>query len=126
MRSIKLALAAVAFAALLVAVACGSSTSPVTPTPPAPTGGGGGNSTASVTIANFAFAPASITVKAGQTIAWQNNDSTTHTATADGGAFDTGSIAPGATRSITMSAPGTFSYHCAIHPFMTASVTVTQ
>ncbi len=122
----KLALAAAAFAALLVAVACGSSTSPVTPTPPAPTGGGGGSSTGNVTIANFAFSPTSVTVKAGTSVTWQNNDTTTHTATADGGAFDTGGIAPGASRSVTMGTPGTFSYHCTIHPFMTASVTVTQ
>ncbi len=126
MRSMKLALAAAAFAALLVAVACGSSTSPVTPTPPAPTGGGGGSSTGNVTIANFAFSPTSVTVKAGTSVTWQNNDTTTHRPAADNGSFDAGAISPAASSSVTMNTPGTFSYHCTIHPFMTASVTVTQ
>ncbi len=44
-------------------------------TPPA----SGGNS---VTIANFAFSPQSLTVKAGTKVTWTNNDSVTHTVTA--------------------------------------------
>ena len=65
-------------------------------------------------------------MKAGQTVAWRNGDSVSHTATADGGAFDTGIIAPGATSSpIMMSAAGSVAYHCAIHPSMVGSLTVT-
>lgn len=124
MRLMKLGLAAISLAALVVVIGCGGNSSPVAATPP-PAGGGGGGA-ASVSIANLAFAPTSISVKAGQSVTWQNNDTTTHTATADGGAFDTGAVAPGASRSATMNTPGTFSYHCTIHPFMTASVTVTQ
>lgn len=64
---------------------------------------------------------------AGQSVAFRNADSTTHTATANNGAFDTGNIAPGATSApITMSASGTFNYHCEIHPDMVGTLNVTS
>ena len=77
-----------------------------------------------VTIADFAFSPNAITVQAGSTVTWVNNDSVPHTATGDNGEFDTGSIAPGGSASITFDTAGTFAYHCTIHPNMTASITV--
>jgi plastocyanin len=76
---------------------------------------------------SLSFSPNPGPVKVGQTVAWRNGDSVTHTATADGGSFDTGNIAPGATSSpIKVSAAGAFSYHCAIHPTMVGSLSVTQ
>jgi plastocyanin len=73
------------------------------------------------------YSPNPATVQVGQTVAWRNADSLPHTATADGGAFDTGTIAPGATSSpITMSTAGSLPYHCAIHPSMVGTLTVTQ
>ena len=73
------------------------------------------------------FSPNPATMKAGQTVAWMNNGGTTHTATADKGAFDTGAIPDGATSSpITMSTAGTFTYHCSIHPSMVGSLTVSS
>jgi plastocyanin len=77
-----------------------------------------------VTIADFAFSPNAITVQAGSTVTWVNNDSVPHTATGDNGEFDTGSIAPGGSATITFDTAGTFAYHCTIHPNMTASITV--
>jgi len=77
-----------------------------------------------VTIANFAFSPGTITVQAGTTVTWVNNDSVAHTATGDNGEFDTGSISPCGSASITFDTAGTFAYHCTIHPNMTASITV--
>src|SRR5438876_356438 len=47
-----------------------------------------------VTIQSFAFTPLTITV--GDTVTWQNRDDTTHTATSDANAFDTGQLPPGA------------------------------
>ncbi len=124
LRSIKTALAAVSFFALAFSVACGSSSSsPTTATPPP--AGGGGSANSSVTIANFSFSPNPVTVSVGQSVAWANTDSVAHTATADGGSFNTGTIAPGATSApVTMGTAGTFTYHCQIHPFMTATVNV--
>ncbi len=55
---------------------------------------------------------------------WTNNDTTGHTVTADDGSFDSGTVAPGATFSHTFDTAGTFSYHCNIHPTMTATITV--
>ncbi|MFL5759739.1 MAG: cupredoxin family copper-binding protein [Thermomicrobiales bacterium] len=82
--------------------------------------------TQAVTIAGFAFSPSSLTIEAGTTVTWTNQDSATHTATADDGSFDTGNIAQGQSASVTFDTPGTFTYHCAIHPNMTATITVTE
>jgi len=76
------------------------------------------------TIADFAFRPGSITVTAGETISWTNDDAAPHTATADDGSFDTGQLAEGASGSHTFTTAGTFAYHCAIHPSMHGTVTV--
>lgn len=113
------ALAAVAATAVLMA-ACGSgsTTSP-------------SSSSADVTVTmvgdrgSQSYSPNPVTMRAGQTIAWRNSDSTAHTATQDGGGFDTGTVAAGATSSPrTMSTAGTFAYHCTIHPGMVGTITV--
>jgi plastocyanin len=80
----------------------------------------------SVSIRNFAFAPQQISVKAGTKVTWTNNDSTAHTVTSDSGAFSSGTLNPGSSFSFVFNTPGTFSYHCSIHPSMTATVVVTQ
>jgi plastocyanin len=79
----------------------------------------------SVSIHDFSFDPGTITIAAGTTVTWTNNDTATHTVTADDGSFDSGNIATGQTFSMTFNTPGTFTYHCAIHPNMTASIVVT-
>lgn len=73
------------------------------------------------------YSPNPATVRVGQTVSWRNADNLPHTATADGGAFDTGNLGAGATSSpITMTTAGTFEYHCAIHGFtMTGTLIVT-
>jgi plastocyanin len=79
---------------------------------------------ASVDIADFAFGPNSVTITAGGSVTWTNSDSAPHTATGDGGSFDTGTIDTGESASITFDTPGTYTYFCAIHPDMTATVVV--
>lgn len=120
-----------ALVALTIALAaCSSSPSP---SPVASPAGGGtpsasapaGGSVQAVTIKGFAFDPASISVTVGATVTWTNEDSTAHTVTFDSGGVDSGQLAAGATYSRTFDAPGTFAYHCAIHPSMTGTVTVT-
>lgn len=83
--------------------------------------GGGG---AAVSIKDFAYSPAKLTVAKGTTIVFGNEDSTDHTATASNGAFDTGSIGKGQTKTVTLRAAGTFSYVCSFHPFMHGTITV--
>jgi plastocyanin len=77
-----------------------------------------------VQITNFAFSPARITVKAGTRVTWTNHDQTAHTATANNNSFDTGTIAPKASKTVDFKKPGTYKYHCAFHAFMTGIVVV--
>jgi plastocyanin len=77
-----------------------------------------------VTIHNFAFGPQIVTVKTGMTVHWTNQDSEAHTVTSDAGAFNSPVLQPGASFSFTFTKPGTYSYHCSIHPFMTGKVVV--
>ena len=72
----------------------------------------------------FAFAPATITVKAGQAVTFTNNDPVAHTSTSADGAWDSGEIMPGGSFTTTLQQPGTYTYHCSIHPFMQATVVV--
>jgi plastocyanin len=99
-------------------------------TPAATTAAGactdGKTGTLILTIAGFAFTPADISVTAGTAVTWTNSDQTTHTATADDGkAFDCRPIGAGASMTFTFATPGTYAYHCAIHPTMKATITVT-
>jgi plastocyanin len=80
--------------------------------------------TGAVTIKDFSFGPATITVHAGDTVTWTNQGPTGHSATADGGSFDTGVLAAGHSASETFNSPGSFPYHCTPHPFMTATIRV--
>ena len=79
---------------------------------------------ATVRIANLAYDPATITVPAGSTVTWSNDDVTPHTVTALDGQFDSGIFDPGASFSFTFSEPGTFAYQCLLHPTMQGSVVV--
>ena len=83
-------------------------------TGPSTTSAGG----ASISIKNFSFSPVPLNVKVGATITITNNDSTDHTFTDDGGVFDTGHIAPAASKTVMIAKAGTYSYHCNIHPSM--------
>lgn len=113
--------------AALLAAGCGSDKNPT-----APGGGGGGGGTADVVINIVAnsgassYSPNPDTVSVGQTVAWKNMDSMTHTATSDvGGVFSSGNIMAGGTCSpITMTAAGSYPYHCSLHPSMTGTLVV--
>lgn len=73
----------------------------------------------------WCFSPNPIRITAGSTVTWTNTTGPTHTSTSDTGAWTTGNIAPGTTSSaVSFPTAGTFPYHCAIHPTMTASVIV--
>jgi plastocyanin len=80
------------------------------------------NKASSISILNNAFDPPQLTVKAGTSVTWTNNDSVTHTVAFD--SFDSGDIESGGTYSHTFPDKGTFDYHCSIHPNMTGSVIV--
>ena len=79
-----------------------------------------------VDISNFEYAPDPVRVQAGGKVIWLNQDSATHTATADDGSFDTGQIDEGKLKSETFKQPGTFTYHCEIHPQMHGTIEVVE
>lgn len=77
-----------------------------------------------VTMVDFAFSPAYIAVPVGGTVTWYNAGAAPHTASADTGFFDTGTLGSGGAASITFWTPGLYGYHCAIHPGMVGTVQV--
>jgi plastocyanin len=77
-----------------------------------------------VGIASMKFGPASLTVKAGTTVTWTNNDNMVHTVTADDGSFTSGDMNYGSTYSHTFNTVGTVAYHCTYHAAMKAAVVV--
>ncbi len=79
---------------------------------------------AEVAIQGFSFDPATVTIDAGDCVTWTNKDSVTHTVTSDEGVFDSGNLSKGGTFEFTFVEPGTYNYHCEIHPSMTGTVVV--
>ncbi|GAA2740622.1 hypothetical protein GCM10010440_08440 [Kitasatospora cinereorecta] len=79
-----------------------------------------------VIIKDFAFHPSTFTVAPGAKVTVTNQDSTAHTLTSTtSGAFDTGTLAPGQSTSITAPAKsGPYPFKCTIHPNMTGTLTV--
>jgi LPXTG-motif cell wall-anchored protein len=78
----------------------------------------------SVAIADFSFSPASITIDQRDAVTWTNNGPAAHSASANGGEFDTGILKAGQSSSHTFSQAGTYSYFCRPHPFMKGTVVV--
>ena len=77
-----------------------------------------------VSIQDFLFSPDQMTVAPGTTVTWVNDGQQPHTSTADDGTWDSGTLQPGDDYSFTFDKPGTYTYHCSIHPDMTATITV--
>jgi plastocyanin len=99
-------------------------------------GGGGDDSKAkdggphagpgAVKIANFAFDPQTVVVKPGTTVTWTNADASIHDIkdTSPLATPVSNSLGKGDKFTITYAQPGTYSYVCGIHPYMTGSVEV--
>ena len=77
-----------------------------------------------VTIEGLMFQPPTLTVNRGDRINWVNKDLFPHTVTANGGAFDSHEIAPGASWSYVAGKAGEYAYRCTLHPTMVARLTV--
>ena len=75
-------------------------------------------------IANFAFAPPTITVHTGGAVTWTNADDDPHTVYADNGAFKSHALDTGDSFTQTFATPGVYSYHCSLHPYMVGKVVV--
>ncbi|MFL6106830.1 MAG: cupredoxin family copper-binding protein, partial [Marmoricola sp.] len=83
--------------------------------------------TKSVMIENYAFSPAALTVKVGDTVSWTNMDEAPHTVTVSSGPvkFASPTLQKGQSFTYTFTKAGTYSYYCAVHPDMKATVDVT-
>jgi plastocyanin len=77
-----------------------------------------------VTISGMAFVPADLTVAAGDSVTFVNEDAAPHTATAEAGGFDTGRLGRGESATLTFGSAGTYAYFCAVHPMMKGTITV--
>lgn len=80
-----------------------------------------------VAIRGFAFLPDDVHVKAGSSVTWLNCEpagTPSHTTTSNQGVWNSPLLAPGDAFTQTFDTPGVFPYICAVHPFMTASITV--
>lgn len=97
---------------------------PGEPRPDATESAGAGSAAETVSIDNFAFMPPTISIPAGGSVTWVNNDTVPHTATANDGAFNSGNLNPGQHFSHTFAEAGSFPYTCQYHPGMTGEIDV--
>lgn len=77
-----------------------------------------------VVIERFAFVPAELSIRPGDTVRFVNRDLVPHTATDGEGRWDTGTLSLGASARIAFEAAGTFTYVCIFHPSMRARIRV--
>jgi len=123
----------VTVAGMAIVAACGGSSSS------APSG-------PQVTIRDFSFTPSTLSIKAGTTVTWVNQGTMTHTTVSDssawssgdlvppgggGGGYGGGGTTPGGSFHFPFNTPGTYPYHCSIHPpasypGFVGTITVTQ
>ncbi|MGC1164553.1 MAG: cupredoxin domain-containing protein [Solirubrobacterales bacterium] len=134
---LKTFLAPVLIVLALALVACGDSGDDSTetaagsdttsePSGNAPAPSGEAVRAAKVKIVEFVYGPDPVTIQAGGKVIWQNEDTAPHTATADDGSFDTGTLERGKIKSETFKQAGTFPYFCEIHPTMHGTVEVVE
>ncbi len=82
-----------------------------------------------VSMQNTSFHPSSLSVKAGDTVTWTNEESTAHDVTADDGSFKSGppgGMKQGDTFEHVFDKAGSFAYKCTVHPNMTGTIEVTR
>jgi plastocyanin len=80
---------------------------------------------AKVQIDQYAFLPQRVTVKAGTTVTWTNDDDDdSHTVASSSKLFKSKALDTGDKFSFTFTTPGTYAYICSVHPYMTGAVVV--
>ncbi|GLQ96014.1 cupredoxin domain-containing protein [Dyella mobilis] len=112
---------ALAFAFALTVLLCAVEASAMT----AKASSSNGARTYQVAIRNFAFEPGTITVPAGATVVWVNQDEEPHTVTSAGSGFASSKALDTDDRyEAIFSRPGTYTYYCSIHPHMVGTIIV--
>jgi len=120
-------------AGILLLAGCGTSTNTAVPTTTAaPAGTTSSNSSvAEVKITEqdekYGFAPATLTVAKGTSVEWSNTTDAPHTVTSDSGTTLASSMInpSGGSFDFTFTQPGTYTYHCTVHPYMKGTIVVT-
>ncbi|MBF8266890.1 MAG: copper binding protein of plastocyanin/azurin family [Dehalococcoidia bacterium] len=114
----------------------GAPTATLTPSPttlptdtPTATTTPGGGTTIQLTIQDFRLEDR--TVRVGDTVTWTNQGAFPHTTTSGtspnaNGIWNSGSLPSGQSFTFTFNQTGTFPYFCAVHPSMTAVITVVE
>lgn len=77
-----------------------------------------------VMISGYAFSIPELTIKAGQTVTWVNQDAVVHTVVAQDGSWASTNLATGASFRHRFSSPGKYPYRCGIHYEMKGTVIV--
>jgi amicyanin len=77
-----------------------------------------------VKIENFTFAPQRVTVKAGTTVTWINDDDIPHTVASATKAFKSKVLDTEDKFSFTFTTAGVYEYFCSLHPHMTGAIVV--
>jgi len=80
--------------------------------------------TATIEIADFAFAPRTLTIAAGTTVTWRNRDAEPHTVRGRDELMRSGALDQDESYSVRFEKPGTYAYGCSIHPQMSATIIV--
>lgn len=82
--------------------------------------------TVQVHMSGYAYGPAQLTIKVGDTVTWTNHDKAPHDAvtTAGPAQFRSPMLSEGQNWSFTFTQPGTYSYYCSVHPDMRATIVV--
>ena len=78
-----------------------------------------------VHIKNFAYAPATLSVKPGTVVRFVNDDSEAHTVTAVDKSYDSAGLDTGDAWTHRFATAGTYKYFCALHPYMRGAIVVT-
>jgi len=80
----------------------------------------------SVRMAGSRFEPSTLTIAAGETVRWFNDDALPHTVSAIDGSWDSGNLAPGQTFERRFEMAGSYPYLCRYHPGMVGTIEVTD
>jgi plastocyanin len=80
--------------------------------------------TYTVHISDFAFKPSTLNVHPGDTVVFVNDDGDAHTVTASDKSFDSAGLDTHDQFKHTFTAPGSYAYFCALHPYMKGVIVV--
>jgi plastocyanin len=79
---------------------------------------------AEVQIDQFAFAPQRVTVKAGTTVTWINDEDIPHAVASSTKLFKSNALDTKDKFSFTFTTAGAYEYFCSLHPHMTGTIVV--